>query len=105
MTISSAVAALVGCTFVLGCDVQPSVLFVANGTLYQMLQLTDAQDGCPAASRVCYLTLWDGSASSGCWVREHSNIRVRFADLGEKLIPVNEFQRTMVGEYRNSSLD
>ena len=105
MTISSAVAALVGSAFVLGCDVQPSVLFVANGTLFQMLQLTDTQDECPAASRVCYLTLWDGSTSRGCWFREHSNIRARFADLGEKLIPVNEFQRTMVGEYRNSSLD
>ena len=65
MSISSAVAALVGSAFVLGCDVQPSVLFVANGTLFQMLQLTDTQDECPAATRVCYLTLWDGSASRG----------------------------------------
>ena len=105
MTTFSVVTVLVAGTFVLGCDVQPSVLFVANGTLFQMLQLTDTQDECPAASRVCYLTLWDGSTSRGCWFREHSNIRARFADLGEKLIPVNEFQRTMVGEYRNSSLD
>lgn len=105
MTTSSVVAVLVACTFVLGCDVQPSVLFVANGVLFQMLQLTDTQDECPEPNRVCYLTLWDGEASRGCWVREHSNIRVRFPDLGEKLIPVNEFRRTMVGEYRNSSLD
>ena len=105
MTTFSVVTVLVAGTFLLGCDVQPSVLFVANGTLFQMLQLTDTQDECPAATRVCYLTLWDGSSSRGCWVREHSNIRVRFADLGEKLIPVNDFQRTMVGEYRNSSLD
>jgi len=105
MTTFSVVTVLVAGTFLLGCDVQPSVLFVANGTLFQMLQLTDTQDECPAASRVCYLTLWDGSTSRGCWFREHSNIRARFADLGEKLIPVNEFQRTMVGEYRNSSLD
>ena len=105
MTTSLVAAALVACTLIAGCDVQPSVLFVANGALFQMLQLTDSQDECPSPDRVCYLTMWDGAAYRGCWVREHSFIRARFSGSAEKRIPVNEFRRTMVGDYRNSSLD
>ncbi|WP_442283364.1 hypothetical protein [Variovorax sp. M-6] len=105
MKTSSVVAAVAGCTFVLGCDLQPSVLFVANGTLFQMLQLTDAQEECPAPHRVCYLTAWDGGIYRGCWVREQANIRARFPALGDKLIPVGEFQRTMLAEYRKVELE
>jgi hypothetical protein len=101
----SIVAAVAGCIGVLGCDTEPDVLFVADGSPVHLLQLTDAQDDCPATEHVCYLTSWDGGTARGCWVRERANIRARFPDLGDKLIPVGEFRRTTLAEYRNASLD
>lgn len=105
MKTSSVVAVVAGCTFAVGCDVQPSVLFVADGSPFQVLQLTDAQDDCPSPSRVCYLTSWDGGTSTGCWVREPGNVRARFPDRGDKLIPVGAFRRTTLADYRNATLD
>lgn len=105
MKTSSVVAVVAGCTLVLGCDLQPSVMFVANGTLYQMLQLTDAQEECPAPHRLCYLTAWDGETYRGCWIREQANIRARFPALGDKVIPVGEFRGTALAEYRKAALD
>jgi hypothetical protein len=94
-----------GCTIVLGCDLQPSVIFVANGTPFQMLQLTDAQDGCPELHRVVYLTTWDGATYHGCWAREQGNIHAHFPSLGDKLIPVDQFRSTTLADYRKISLD
>ena len=84
---------------------QPSVLFVANGTLFHMLQLTDSQDECPSPNRLCYLTAWDGGTSRGCWVRERANVRARFPGEGDKVVPVAEFHRTSLAEYRNAALE
>ena len=105
MKTTSVVAVVAVCTIALGCDLQPSVIFVANGTLFQMLQLTDAQEECPASNRVCYITGWDGEAHRGCWVREQANIRAHFPGLGDKLIPVGDFQATALAVYRNISFD
>jgi len=105
MKASSVVAVVVGCNIVLGCDLQPSVIFVANGTLFQMLQLTDAQDDCPELHRVVYLTMWDGASYRGCWAREQENIHAHFPSLGDKLIPVGEFHSTTLADYRKISLD
>ena len=105
MKTSSAMAVVTLCTTLLGCDVQPDVLFVTEGNPFQVLQLTDAEQGCPAPRRVCYLTFMDGGTSNGCWVREKSYVRALFPDLGERLVPVAEFRRTMLAEYRNVSLD
>jgi len=105
MKASSVVAVVVGCIVVLGCDLQPSVIFVANGTLFQMLQLTDAQGDCPESHRLCYLTMWDGTTHHGCWAREQANIHARFPVLGDKLIPVSQFQSTTLADYRTISLD
>jgi hypothetical protein len=105
MQTSSMMAVVAGCTILLGCDLQPSVLFVTSGSPYQVIQLTDAEEGCPAPLRVCYLTLLDGGTSHGCWVREHAYIHAHFDDLGDRLIPVTEFRRTTLAEYRNATLD
>ena len=105
MKASSVVAVVVGCTIVLGCDLQPNVIFVANGTLFQMLQLTDAQDDCPEPHRVCYLATWDGGIYRGCWAREQANIHAHFPALGDKLIPVGQFHGTTLADYRKMALD
>ncbi|MDM0030634.1 hypothetical protein QTI33_00575 [Variovorax sp. J22P271] len=105
MKTSSVMAVVTICTTLSGCDVQPDVLFVTESNPFQVVQLTDAEQGCPAPRRVCYLTFRDGGTSNGCWVREKSYVRALFPDLGERLIPVTEFRRTMLAEYRNVSLD
>ena len=105
MKTTSVAAVVAGCTLVLGCDMEPQVLFVTDGNAFQALQLTDAQDGCIAPYRVSYLTSFDGGASSGCWVREGPYIRTHFPKSDDKLIPVGEFRRTTLAEYRNASLD
>lgn len=105
MKASSVVACVATCTFVLGCETQPSVLFVAHGSVFHMLQLTDAEEECITPYRLCYLTSWDGTTSRGCWVREEANIRARFPDSGDKLVPVIEFRRTTLAEYRDAALE
>ena len=105
MKASSVVACVATCTFVLGCDTQPTVLFVAHGSVFHMLQLTDAEEECIKPDRLCYLTSWDGTISRGCWVREEANIRARFPDSGDMLVPVIEFRRTTLAEYRNATLE
>jgi hypothetical protein len=105
MKTSSVAAVVAGCTLVLGCDMEPQVLFVTDGNPFQALQLTDAQDGCIAPYRVSYLTSLDGGASSGCWVREGLNIHTHFPKVADKLIPVGEFRRTTLAEYRKAALD
>ena len=101
----SVAAVVAGCTLVLGCDMEPQVLFVTVGNPFQALQLTDAQGECIVPYRVSYLTSFDGGASTGCWVREGLNIRTHFPKLDDKFIPVGEFRRTTLAEYRNASLE
>ena len=105
MKTSSVAAVVAGCTLALGCDMEPQVLFVTDGNPFHSLQLTDAQGVCVAPYRVSYLTSFDGAASNGCWVREGPNIHTQFPTSNDKLIPLGEFRRTTLGEYRNSSLD
>jgi hypothetical protein len=66
------------CAGVVGCDLTPSVLFVADGSPVRLLQLTDAQGECPARRRVSFLATWDGQTVRGCWMREEVNVRVPF---------------------------
>ncbi|MDM0073712.1 hypothetical protein QTH90_04935 [Variovorax sp. J2P1-59] len=105
MKTSSVAALAVSCAFVLGCDMQPSVLFVATGSAFHMLQLTDAQEECASPFRICFLNSWDGGTARGCWVREQSNVRARFPGTNDKLIPVTEFRRTTLADYRNAELE
>src|ERR1700741_3482515 len=98
-----AVAILVGCTSVVGCDFTPHVLFVADGSPVRLLQLTDAQDECAAPRRVCFLATWDGGTSRGCWMREASNVRVILPD-EERTVPVGDFRPTAYAEQRHASL-
>jgi hypothetical protein len=37
--------------------------------------------------------------------REEANIRARFADSDDKLVPVIDFRRTTLAEYRNAALE
>ncbi|MDM0108052.1 hypothetical protein QTH97_24100 [Variovorax sp. J22R24] len=92
------------CTCVVGCDLAPSVLFVADGSPVRLLQLTDTQGECPAPGRVCFLSTWDGQAARGCWTREEGNVRVVLSD-AELTVPVANFRPTAYAEYRNASLD
>jgi hypothetical protein len=105
MKTSSVAAVFAACTLVLGCDIEPHVLFVTEGNPFQALQLTDAQEGCTAPYRVSYLASADGGTSSGCWVREGPHIRTQFPSLLDKLIPVGEFRRTTLADYRDVTLD
>jgi len=98
-------AVVIGCAILFGCDGQPGVLFVADGSPIHLLQLTGAQEDCATPRRVCYLTSWEGGTSRGCWIREHGYIHARFADQEDKLVPVGEFRRTQLADYQNASLD
>ncbi len=97
-------AASVCCACVVGCDLTPSVLFVADGSPIRLLQLTDVQGECPAPRRVCFLATWDGQAARGCWVREEANIRVILSD-EERTVPVGHFRPTAYAEYRHAFLN
>lgn len=93
------------CAFVASCDVQPSVNFFAKGDDGNLIGLTDDAGNCSAPARLAYLTSLDGGSLRGCWVRDHSQIRVRFNDAEDKRVPVGDFRRTEMADYRNLSLD
>ncbi|MEJ8812361.1 hypothetical protein WKW77_14850 [Variovorax ureilyticus] len=93
------------CALIAACDSQPAVTFVANGTEFSVLSLTDEQDNCDAPGRLGYLTWWDGVTLRGCWVRQGGQIRMRFADRDDLRIPVGDFRRTEIADYRNRTLD
>ena len=95
---------VVCCACVVGCDLTPSVLFVADGSPVRLLQLTDAQGECPAPRRVCFLATWDGQVARGCWVREEANVRVILSD-EERTVPVGSFRPTAYAEYRHALLN
>ncbi len=105
MDISPIAAFLATCALVAACESQPSVTFVANGSEFSVLGLTDEQGTCEAPARLVYLTWWDGQTLRGCWVRDHAHIRARFDDMDDRRIPVGEFRPTEVGDYRTLSLD
>jgi hypothetical protein len=92
------------CTCLAGCDLAPSVLFVADGSPVRLLQLTDAHEGCPAPRRVCFLATWDGETARGCWVREAGSVRVSLPH-EEQSVPVSSFRPTAYAEFRRVSLD
>ena len=92
------------CACVAGCDLTPSVLFVADGSPVRLLQLTDAQGECPAPRRVCFLATWDGQTARGCWVREEAHVRVALSN-EERTVPVVDFRPTAYAEYRHASLN
>lgn len=98
------VVVLACCAGVVGCDLTPSVLFVADGSPVRLLQLTDAQGECPAPRRVSFLATWDGQAVRGCWMREEANVRVTLP--GEEwIVPVGSSRPTAYAEYRHVTLD
>jgi hypothetical protein len=96
-------AVFVCCACVVGCDLTPSVLFVADGSPVRILQLTDAQGECPAPRRICFLATWDGQVVRGCWVREEANVRVILSD-EERTVPVSNFRPTAYAEQRHAFL-
>ncbi|SEB17721.1 hypothetical protein [Variovorax sp. YR216] len=93
------------CALIAACESQPAVIFVANGGEFNVLSLTDEQDVCDAPARLGYLTWWDGATLRGCWVRDGGHIRMRITDLDDLRIPVGDFRRTEIAEYRNRTLD
>lgn len=95
---------LVCCACVVGCDITPNVLFVADGSPLRLLQLTDARGECPAPRRVCFLAMLDGEVARGCWVREESNVRVILSE-EERTVPVVDFRPTAYAEYRHAVLN
>lgn len=86
-----------------GCDLEPTVLYVANDGPGHSLQLTDEQQECAAPGRVCFSTLLDVT-TRGCWMRDSSNVRARFQD-DEQVVPVQVFKRTAFAELRHVSLE
>ena len=105
MDVSPISALLATCALIAACESQPSVTFVTNGSEFNVLGLTDDQSTCEAPGRLVYLTWWDGQTLRGCWVRDHAHIRARFDNMDDRRIPVGDFRRTEVADYRNSSLD
>ena len=104
LSLCPVVAVFACCACVVGCDLTPSVLFVADGSPVRLLELTDAQDECPAPRRVCLLATWDGQTVRGCWMRERANVRVTLPG-EERTVPVGSFRPTAYAEHRHASLD
>jgi len=93
------------CALIAACESQPGVTFVANGSEYNVISLTDAQDICSVPEHLGYLTWWDGATLRGCWVRDRGHIRMRISNLDDLRIPVGDFRRTELADYRNRTLD
>jgi len=93
------------CALIAACESQPAVTFVANGSEFNVLSLTDEQDTCNAPAHLGYLTWWDGATLRGCWVRDGGYIRMRIADFDDLRIPIGDFRRTEIADYRNRTLD
>ncbi|MBB3177905.1 hypothetical protein [Variovorax sp. Sphag1AA] len=103
---TSPIAGLVAaCALIAACESQPAVTFVANGSQFNVLSLTDERDTCDAPARLGYLTWWDGATLRGCWVRDGGHIRMRITDLDDLRIPVGDFRSTEIADYRNRTLD
>ena len=96
---------LAACFIAASCDGQPTVTFLAKGDDGNLFGLTDDAGSCDAPARLAYLTALDGASLRGCWVRDRSQIRVRFNDTEDRRVPVGDFRRTETAEYRNLSLD
>ncbi|MDM0013031.1 hypothetical protein QTH87_11365 [Variovorax sp. J22P168] len=107
MNTSTSIAALcAACVFGAGCDSQPAVAYVAHGADFSVLGLTEEAAGCEPPARLGYLTGWDGKTVRGCWVRDRAEIRLRFdGGLDDRRIPVGDFHRTEIAQYRRSALD
>lgn len=105
MNISPTAALFALGALVAACESQPSVTFVANGSDFNVVGLTDEQGTCEAHARLVYLTWWDGQTLRGCWVRDHAHIRARFDNMEDRRIPIGEFRPTEVADYLNLSLN
>jgi len=105
MNASAIAVLLAAAALAAACDSQPSVTYVANGSDFSVLGLTNEGGECALPAKVGYLTWWDGATVRGCWVRDRAEIRVRFNDMDDLRIPIGEFRRTEVGDYRYAALD
>lgn len=102
----SAAIAIGGFALVLAaCDSPPAILYISTGTESDVMSLTDAKGECELRAHVAYIS-WAGQATAqGCWTRERGDIVARFPGLPDRRIPVGEFQRTELAEYRSQTLD
>lgn len=100
-----AAALVAACTWLAGCDTKPGVIYYANGADFDTMSLTDKQDVCDTPGRVAYLSWWDGATLKGCWFRDRNDIVARFPELAERRIPIGDFHRTELAEYRNIALN
>lgn len=105
MTYFRTAAFLAGCALIVACESQPGVIFVADGSDFDVMGLTDAQDTCNTPGRLAYLSWWDGETLRGCWFRERGEIRVCFPGLDDRLIPAGEFRPTEFASYRGLDQD
>lgn len=97
-------ALALGCALLAACNAQPGVLYTTNGADFDVMSLTDAQGHCEGVARVAYLTWWGTETLQGCWVRERGEVVGRFPGLEDRRLPVGEFQRTELAEYRGAVL-
>ena len=103
---SSTVTALAfGCALLAACNAQPGILYTTNGVEFDVMSLTDAQGHCQDRGRVAYLSWWGQATVQGCWVRERGEIVARFPGVPDRRVPVGEFQRTELAQYRGATLD
>lgn len=98
-------ALALGCALLAACNAQPGVLYTTRGAGFDVMSLTDAQGDCEGLARVAYLTWWGNETLKGCWVRERGEIVGRFPGMEDKRLPVGEFQRTELAEYRGATLN
>ena len=68
-TLSVAALTMAGSALMVGCDAEPSVLFVADSSPIHLLQLTDAQQDCDAPRRQHRCCSWR-KASSGAALQD-----------------------------------
>lgn len=102
--LSAAVLAF-SCALFAACNSQPNILYTTNGAEFDVMSLTDAQGDCDARARVAYLSWWGTETLKGCWMRERGEIVGRFPGLEDRRVPVGDFQRTELAEYRGATLE
>jgi hypothetical protein len=101
----SAPALALSCALLAACNTQPGILYTSEGPRFDVMSLTDAQGDCEGLARVAYLTWWGLETLKGCWMRERGEIVARFPGMDDKRVPIREFQRTELAEYRGATLN
>ncbi|VTU15369.1 hypothetical protein [Variovorax sp. RA8] len=94
-----------GCALLTGCNAQPGILYTSHGADFDVMSLTDTQGDCEGLARIAYLTWWGTETLKGCWMRERGEIVGRFPGVEDRRLPVGEFQRTELAEYRGATLN